>query len=171
MMNDNYFVDDLIASLKKDVVMERYYPLIAYKEELATIMKRNDVVRKSQVTEDVVEDIKKALGEDVSRSFARFIHIYDFNIKKLSDIKDYAGMKEYDDLAALLRLPGVRALRAKLYYDSGVTLEKLAEESTENIRTMVNDYIQRNNREEIVPQPKEVNCHREVAKMILHASK
>ena len=33
---------------------------------------------------------------------------------------------------------------------------------------MVRDYIQRENRAEIVPQPKEVNCHRAVAKMILH---
>ncbi len=33
---------------------------------------------------------------------------------------------------------------------------------------MVRDYIQRENRAEIVPQTKEVNCHRAVAKMILH---
>ena len=170
-MNDNYYVNDLIRSLKRDVVMERYYPLINCKEELTTILNKAGVVRKNQVSEIVIEDIKKMLGEDTSSSFARFIHIYDFNKSKLSDIKDYVGMKEYDSLAGLLRLPGVRLLRAKLYFNSGVTLEVLAEKSTEDIRTMVRNYIQRENREEIVPQPKEVNCHREVAKMILHASK
>ena len=80
-------------------------------------------------------------------------------------------MKEYDNLAGLLRLPGVRLLRAKLYHNSGITLEVLAEKSTEDIRNIVSEYIKRENREEIIPQPKEVNCHREVSKMILHANK
>ena len=169
-MNDNYYVNDLINSLKKDVVMELYYPLINYKEELISIISKVGVVRKNQISETVIEDIEKILGKDISNSFARFIHIYDFNKSKLRDIKDYAGTKEYDSLADLLRLPGVRALRAKLYYNSGVTLKILAEKSTEDIRAMVCNYIQRNRREEIIPQPKEINCHREVAKMILHAS-
>jgi len=111
------------------------------------------------------------LGDDISRLFARFIHIYDFNPSKLREIKSYAGTNAYDALAELLRLPGVRVLRAELYFNSGVTLEALAEKSTEDIRGMVCDYIQRENRSEILPQPKEVNCHREVAKMILHTDK
>ena len=170
-MNDNYYINDLISSLKRDVVMERYYPLINYKEELIAILNKAGVLRKNQVSKDVIEDIEKKLGKDISRSFARYVHIYDFNKSKLSDIKDSVGKKEYDSLAGLLRLPGVRVLRAKLYYNSGITLEILAEKSTDDIRTMVNDYIKRENRKEIVPQLKEVNCHREVAKMILHASK
>lgn len=169
-MNDNYYMNDMISSLKKDVVMERYYPLIDNKKELTTILNGAGVVRKNQISEVVIEDIKKTLGEDISRIFARFIHIYDFNKSKLNDIKDYVDMKEYDSLAGLLRLPGVRLLRAKLYYNSGITLEVLVEKTTEEIRAMVHDYIKRNNREEIIPQPKEVNCHREVAKMILHAN-
>ena len=167
-MNDNYFTEDLIASLERDVVMERYYPLIDYKEELIAILNKNAVVRKNQISDEVIEDIRTMLGETVSNLFARFIHIYDFKESKLREIKDYLGKMEYDDLAGLLRLPGVRLLRAALYCNSGVTLEVLAEKSTEDIRDMVHDYIQRQNRTEIVPQPKEVNCHREVAKMILH---
>lgn len=167
-MNDNYFMDDLIHSLERDVVMERYIPLIDHKGELAAILNQNGAVRKEQVSDAVIEDIRIKLGATVSGLFARFIHIYDFNKAKLREIRDYVGKKEYDDLAGLLRLPGVRLLRAELYYDSGVTLEVLAEKSTEEIRAMVRDCIQRENRSEIVPQPKEVNCHREVAKMILH---
>ena len=169
-MNDNYFVNDLINSLKKDVVMERYYPLIDFKEELITILNKTGVVRKNDVSETVIEDIKRELGKNISSIFTRYIHIYDFNKSKLNDIKDYVGTKEYDGLAGLLRLPGIRVLRALLYYNSGVTLKMLATKSTEDIRSMVSDYIERENRQEIIPQPKEVNCHREVAKMILHAS-
>ena len=167
-MNDNYFMNDLIGSLERDVVMERYYPLIACKEELTAIMNKYGAVRKDQVSDAAIEDVRATLGEDVSRLFARFVHIYDFDKSKLNEIRDYVGKKEYDDLSGLLRLPGVRLLRSKLYYYSGVTLAVLAEKSTEDICDMVRDYIRRENRTEIVPKPKEVNCHREVAKMILH---
>ena len=167
-MNDNYYINDLITSIKRDVVLERYYPLINYKEELTVFLNKVGVIRKNEVSEAVIKDIEKVLGEDIACIFARFIHIYDFNKSKLNDIKDYLGTKEYDSLAELLRLPGVRLLRAKLYYKSGVTLEVLSKKSTDDIRNMVSDYIKRENREEIIPQPKEVNCHREVAKMILH---
>ena len=170
-MNDNYYVKDLISSLKKDVVMDRYYPLINYKEELTSILNKYRIDRKDQISKTIIEDIKKTLGDDISSIFVRYIHIYDFNKTKLNDIKDYVGTKEYDSLAELLRLPGVRALRALLYYNSGVTLKVLAKKSTEEIHDMVSKYIVRENRKEIIPQPKEVNCHREVAKMILHASK
>ena len=169
-MNDNYLVSDLINSLRMDVVMERYYPLIDYKGVITIILNKAGVVRKNEISENVIKEISMALGKDISSTFSRFIHIYDFNKSKLKDIKDYVGTKEYDSLAGLLRLPGVRLLRAELYYNSGVTLNVLAEKSTEDIRNMVNDYIKRENRKEIPPQPKEVNCHREVAKMILHAS-
>jgi len=70
----------------------------------------------------------------------------------------------------LLRLPGVRLLRAELFFYSGVTIETLAEKTTDEIRNMIRDYIQRENRTEIVPQPKEVNCHRAVAKMLLRTN-
>ena len=167
-MNDNYFIDDLICALERDIVMDRYYPLVDHKKELTAILNKSGAVRKEQISDAVIESIRIMLGETVSGLFSRYIHIYDFNKSKLREIKDYAGEKEYDDLAGLLRLPGVRLLRAELYCNSGVTLQVLAKKSTEDIRDMVRDYIQRENRTEIIPQPKEVNCHRAVAKMILH---
>ena len=167
-MNDNYELDDLIDSLQRDIVMERYYPLIDCKKALTAILNKAGAVQKDQVSEAVIEELRGKLGDPTARLFARYLHIYDFNKAKLREISDYIGTKDYDALSALLRLPGVRRLRAQLYLNSGVTLEVLAEKSTEEIRSMVRAYIQRENRAEIVPQPKEVNCHRAVAKMILH---
>ncbi len=167
-MNDNYYLDDLIGALERDVVMERYYPLIAYKDALAAILEKAGATRKDLVTDAVTEEIRAALGNPTAGLFARYIHIYDFNPSKLKEIKGYLGTKEYDDLSNLLRLPGVRLLRAELYLRSGVTLAVLAEKTTQEIRDMVRDCIQRENLPLIVPQPKEVNCHRAVAKMILH---
>ncbi len=167
-MNDNYFIDDLIAFLDRDVVMERYYPLIEYKRELTDILNNAGAVRKDQVSAATIEDIRTALGDDASALFARYIHIYDFNKSKLREIKDSIGTDRYNALAELMRLPGVRLLRAELYFNSGVTLLTLAEKSVDEIRYMVGYYIKNANRVEIIPQPKEVNCHRAVAKMILH---
>ena len=170
-MNDNYYMDDLIASLEREVVVERYYPLIPHKEALTAVLHQHGAVRKDQLSDAVIEDVRILLGEAVSNLFARFVHLYDFNPSKLREIRDYAGKPEYDQLAALLRLPGVRLLRAELYFHSGVTLELLAEKSTEDIRALVRTYIQREARSETVPRPKEVNCHRAVAKMLLHTEK
>lgn len=168
-MTDNYYMNDLIGSLKKDVVMERYYPLIDYKENLISLLSESGIIRRDQISDAVIDHIRAKTGDDIARLFARFIHIYDFNKSKLRDIKSYIGTDSYEILEGLVRLPGVRLLRAELYLRSGITLKTLAEKSTEEIRDMVSSYIQRENRPEIVPLPKEVNCHREVAKMILHA--
>jgi hypothetical protein len=115
--------------------------------------------------------LHERFGAEITGLFTRYLHLYDFKKEKLREIRQYQGTERYDPLAGLLRLPGVRILRAELYYNSGVTLEILAEKPTDEIRTMVRDYIEREGRREIVPLSKEVNCHKEVAKMILHAAR
>ena len=170
-INDNYYMTDLIASLERDIVMERYYPLIDCKGELTAILEQAGVARKDQLADAADEEIRTVLGSRVAALFARYIHIYDFRKSKLRQISGYSGTEKYAALAALLRLPGVGLLRAELYCNSAVTLEILAEQSTEDIRSRVSNYIRRENRPETLPQPKEVNCHRAVAKMILHTAK
>lgn len=170
-MTDNFYIEDLILSVRKETTMERYLPLAEHREELLAVMRENGIVFRDDVTDAVLQKVGVTCGETVARLFARFIHIYDFNRQKLRDIKAYEGTEAYEPLAGLLRLPGVRLLRAELYYHSGVTLQTFAEKTTEEIRDMVRVCIEREHRTEIVPLPKEVNCHREVAKMILHTEK
>ena len=162
-MTDNFYIDDLLLSVRKETTMERYLPLTEYRDRLLTLMHKNGVTFKNEVTPDILAKVEAACGSGIARLFARFIHIYDFNRSKLKE------MPEYDaDIEGLLRLPGVRMLRANLYCHSGVTLKVLAEKSTEEIQEQVRSYIEREHRSEIVPLTKEVNCHREVAKMLLH---
>lgn len=167
-MTDNFYIEDLILSVRKETTMERYLPLAEHREELLAVMRENGIVFRDDVTDAVLQKVSMTCGETVARLFARFIHIYDFNRQKLRDIRAYEDTEAYEPLAGLLRLPGVRLLRAELYYHSGVTLKTLAESTTEEIRGMVQAYITREHRTETVPLPKEVNCHRAVAKMILH---
>lgn len=74
-MNDNYFMNDLIHSLERDIVMERYAPLIEYKGELTAILNQNGAVRKDQVSDAVIEDIRVKLGATVFRSLCT-LHSY-----------------------------------------------------------------------------------------------
>lgn len=167
-MCDNFYMEDLLLSLREETTMERYCPLIPYRENLLCFLKAQGVIFRDDITDDIMEKIGDSFGAEAARLFARFIHIYDFNKAKLREIRQYSGTEQYALLSQLLRLPGVRILRAELYYNSGITLETLANESAAVIRDRIGQYIRREHRPETVPFAKEVNCHREVAKMILH---
>ena len=168
-MNDNFYVSDLIRSNRKETTMARYWPLIPYSDVLLDFCKREGIVFRDDVTADFTKKLENLIGGENTALFMRFLHLYDFNKAKLREISHLKDTEKYPVLADLLRLPGVRILRAELYCSSGVTLEVFAEKSAEEIQDMVRAYIERENRPEIVPLTKEVNCHREVAKMILHA--
>ena len=167
-MSDNFYIEDLICSLREDTVPERYYKLIRIRGELLACLKAHGAVFRDDVTDGMLTAIGETFGADVSRLFARYLHIFDFAPSKLKEIPYACETAEYATLAELMRLPGVRLLRAELYFHSGVTLEDLAERSTDEIREKVSEYVTREKRGETVPFVKEVNCHRATARMILH---
>jgi len=60
-------------------------------------------------------------------------------------------------LSDLTRLPGVKGIRARLYYDAGVdSIEKMANWEPEALRLMVAEYVERIGFDGILPLPKEV---------------
>ena len=167
-MSDNFYIEDLIFALREDTVPERYYRLIPLRDKLLACLKKHGAVLRDDVTEDIFGDIGRTFGADISLLFGRYLHIYDFSPSKLKEIPYAKGTAEYAALAELMRLPGVRILRAELYYNSGVTLDVLDSKTTDEIRGMVKEYVTRENRSETVPFVKEVNCHRAAARIILH---
>jgi hypothetical protein len=61
-------------------------------------------------------------------------------------------------LSDLARLPGVKGIRARLYYDAGVDcVEKMACWEPEALRVMVTEYVERTGFDGIQPLPKEVS--------------
>jgi hypothetical protein len=61
-------------------------------------------------------------------------------------------------LSDLARLPGVKGIRARLYYDAGVDcVEKLAGWEPEPLRIMVTKYVEKIGFDGIPPLPKEVS--------------
>lgn len=61
-------------------------------------------------------------------------------------------------LSDLARLPGVKGIRARLYYDAGVdSVEKMAAWEPEPLRIMVTNYVEQAGFEGTPPLPKEVS--------------
>ena len=69
-----------------------------------------------------------------------------------------AALLELVKLSDLARLPGVKGIRARLYYDAGVdTVEKLAACEPEALLAMTAEFVQRTGFDGIAPLPKEVS--------------
>jgi restriction endonuclease Mrr len=63
---------------------------------------------------------------------------------------------EFVKLSDLARLPGVKAIRARLYHDAGIdTLEKMARWDPEAMRLMLIEFVEKTGFDGIAPLPKE----------------
>lgn len=68
------------------------------------------------------------------------------------------NLLELVKLSDLARLPGVKGIRARLYYDAGVdSVEKMASWEAEPLRVMVTEYMVRTGFDGTPPLPKEVS--------------
>jgi len=63
---------------------------------------------------------------------------------------------EFVSLSDLARLGAVRGVRARLYYDAGLTPESIATWEPEELRAMLVDFVERTGFDGIAPLPKEV---------------
>jgi hypothetical protein len=74
---------------------------------------------------------------------------------------------DYVKLSDLARVPGLKGIRARLYYDAGVdTLEKLAGWDPEKLRAMLIGFVERTDFNGIAPLPKEAASAVETAKRL-----
>jgi hypothetical protein len=74
---------------------------------------------------------------------------------------------EFVKLSDLARIPGVKGIRARLYYDAGVdTVEKLAESDPKELREMLVEFVERSMFDGIAPLPKEAEFTVETAKKL-----
>ncbi len=82
-------------------------------------------------------------------------HAQRANLVKETEIPEEAIL-ELVKLSDLARLPGVKAIRARLYYDAGVdTLEKMAKWNPDALRLMLIEYVEKTGFEGMAPLPKE----------------
>jgi hypothetical protein len=74
---------------------------------------------------------------------------------------------EFVKLSDLARIPGLKNIRARLYYEAGAdSIEKLAAWDPEELRAMLVDFVEETSFEGVAPWPKEVKSTVETARKL-----
>jgi len=74
---------------------------------------------------------------------------------------------EFVKLSDLARIPGIKGIRARLYFDAGVdTIEKMAELNPRELREMCIEFVERTGFDGIAPLPKEAEFSVKKAKRL-----
>ncbi|MDO8122788.1 MAG: DUF4332 domain-containing protein [Candidatus Hermodarchaeota archaeon] len=70
-------------------------------------------------------------------------------------------------LSDLARLPGVKGIRARLYYNAGIdTVEKMAEQNPDTLLVAMREFVEETGFEGIAPLPKEIESSINTAKKL-----
>ncbi len=166
----DYRIEALDVLLHEDCILERYLPLIPYKERLINSLRQRRCLTKSQcqaLSDDLLLEMGLPDGMMVGL-FRRFLVMYDVKNSKMKEIDLLAeDAAEAASFQALYLLPGVKATRARLYCAAGYrTLERIAAADPEQIIRETSDAILRNGWTLKAPAPKEVRTHIAVAKAL-----
>lgn len=170
-MNANYPVEALVILLDEACLMERYHPLIPYRERLISGFQSLGCKTKDEaaaLSDEALMGIGLSDPETV-RLLRRFLTLYDPDPKKFREIAKVASdPEEQRAFGELYTLPGVRQARASLYYKAGYrSLSDFAGTSVEEVQKRTRQAITEYHLACIVPLPKEIRTHIAVAKAFL----
>ena len=171
MINTDYKLEALDVLLEKDCLAERYYPLLPYKDLLLRALPLRGCVTKSDA-EKLTDGAFTEIGlpdAGMIRLLRRFLTIYDPNPAKFREIpKVSSDPEEQEAFRELYHLPGVKAVRAALYYRSGFrSLSDFTGASPEGVLSRTAQTIAEQQLSCIVPLPKEVRTHIAAARAFL----
>ena len=165
----DYRIGALEVLLCEDCLLNRYHPLIPYKEILIENLRKINCSSKSECLA-LSDETMLAMGlpADLVNLFRRFLVMYDVKGSKFKEINTITTDEaEKEAFRHLYLLPGVKSIRAKLYFDSGYAkLEKIASALPEEIIRDTSALIQRTGLGIKVPLLKEVRTHIAVAKAL-----
>ncbi len=171
MIDTDYKITALGILLDESCLSERYYPLIAPKDALIAGLSTLGCQRKSEAEKLTDADFLKIGLADTGlvRLFRRFLTIYDPSPQKFREIpKVTSDPNEEKAFYELYALPGVKAVRASLYFASGYrSLKDFAEADVGEILGKTAETIAAEGLSCITPLPKEVRTHIAVAKAFL----
>lgn len=166
----DYKIEAIDVLLCEDCILPRYVPLIPHKKTLLDNLIRNHRLSKSDCMTLSDDDlIEMGLpDEELAKLFRSFLVMYDVKPGKFKEIAAVAANEdEKKSFYQLYQLPGVKAVRARLYYDAGYkNLQKIAAASPEQIIRDTAELILQRALTIKPPLPKEVRTHIAVAKML-----
>lgn len=166
----NYRIEAMNVLLKEDCILQRYYPLLPYKELLMKGLRNMHCVSKAdcmQLPDEALMKIGLPDNEMVNL-FRCFLVMYDAKEAKFREIETIAeDGAQAETFRQLYLLPGVKAVRARLYDDAGYkSLSRIAAASPEQIIRDTSNVILQKGLAMKAPLPKEVRTHIAVAKAL-----
>ena len=164
----DYRIEAIQVLLNEDCLLKRYYPLLPHKEQLLKNLLQNRCLTKTDCMH-LSDEALIASGlpnHETAGLFRCFLVLYDPKESKFREIKKCAANEaEAASFRELYLLPGVKATRAKLYYDAGYRyLSQIASATPEQIIRDTSEIIRQKGLAWKAPLPKEVRTHIAVAK-------
>lgn len=166
-MNTDYRIEAIRVLLHQDCTLAKYTPLIPHKETLIANLQKMGCKTKSDCLQLPDEALLSAglADPDMVALFRRFLVQYDMKPNKLKELAACENEEEARAFRELYHLPGVKKIRASLYYRAGFrTLADIAASSPGDIIAKTAAVIQEEQLDCIVPLMKEVRTHIAVAK-------
>ena len=169
-IKNNYNIEGFAVLLNEDCISERYYPLIPYRDSITCNLAACGCRTKAdcQALTDA-EVVRCGLPEGLTALFRRFLCLYDCKGKGIKDIPnaEKRSIDEICSLAELMRLPGVKAIRAELYLQCGYkSLIDIAKTDATTMRGRIAECIASKGLSSSLPQPKELRTQIAVAKVL-----
>ena len=164
----NYKIGAIEVLLNKSCILERYYPLIPFKEGLLRKFRNENILTKEDAFNsiDILASVFK--NDSLVRLFRRFLNMYEVRNSKLKELdKLNLTKEERKSFEELYLLPGVKETRARLYYLSSLkSLKDIANKTADEIIGLTQKAIVDNNLLCKPPLKKEVLTHIVVATVI-----
>lgn len=164
----NYRTEAIRELLNTDCVLERYDRLVPCKDDLADFYLSKGCFTKEQclrLPDDAV--LQSGLLDQAGLNlFKRFLSLYDIDPAKLREIDRLAlSAQEAAAYAELYLLPGVKRVRASLYYMSGIrSLRQIADLTPQDMIGRTTQAIKKYLLDCKAPLLKEARTHIAVAK-------
>lgn len=109
--------------LNQDCILQRYFPLISYKKILIKNLLKKGILTKDDCLSLTDRDLLEVglPDENMTRLFRSFLTLYDYKGKGIKDIPNIEDKSDttVESLLELMHLPGVKSVRAVLYYRCG----------------------------------------------------
>ncbi|MCI1244584.1 MAG: hypothetical protein LKG11_01310 [Bacilli bacterium] len=159
----NYRIEALDELLNEDCVLGRYFSLISKKKRLMACLSSMGCLTKNdclKLSEGVLSRLG-CLSPSEVRLFRRFLSLYDVDERKFKELAALGlNGERLSSYRELFLLPGVKSVRAGLYYESGLrSLGDIASRSYKRIIEMTQRTIDENRLSLKAPLIKEAKTH------------
>lgn len=174
VFDSNYLIEGIEILLEEDRILNCYHPLVPYKHHLVQELQslgcktRDDCLA---LSDDAL--YSAGLPAGMAGLFRRFLRLYDYKGRGPKDVPgvENRSAEEITSMLELMRLPGVKAIRAQLYYHCGLkSLTDFAVSDATALQKHIASIIEQEELPYTPPLPKELRTQIAVAKVFIECA-